>query len=153
MHSVSKKEKDTGHIAKKFFLTLRSQKSGATVVALYGNLGTGKTTFVQYFAKNLGIKKKVNSPTFVIMKRYRLKHKNFKNLFHFDAYRLKNEKELLHLGWKEIILDPGHLVFIEWPENIKKALPKKHHKISISHLPTGQAGTKEGHRKFNIKKA
>ena len=68
----------------------------------------------------------------------------FKYLFHLDAYRLKNEKELLHLGWEEIIGDNENLIFIEWPENIIKAMPKKHHRIHISH-------TKEGHRKFEIK--
>jgi tRNA A37 threonylcarbamoyladenosine biosynthesis protein TsaE len=61
-----------------------------------------------------------------------------------DAYRLKNERELLHLGWEEIIGNKEHLVFVEWPENVIKALPKKHHKIKISH-------TKEGNRRLEIK--
>ena len=119
-------------------------KNLATVVCLHGDLGTGKTTFSQFVAKNLGVKRKVNSPTFVIMKRYNLKHKNFRNLFHLDAYRLKNHKELLVLGWEEIISKPENLILIEWPENVIKAIPKKHHKIHISH-------TKEGHRNFKIK--
>ena len=87
------------------------------------------------------------------MKSYKLKAKSYKLFFHLDAYRLKNEKELLHLGWEEIIADPEHLIFIEWPEQIIKAMPKKHHKILISHLPRqskAKAGTKEGYRKFKI---
>ncbi len=92
----------------------------------------------------------MSSPTFVIMKKYAVKNSKHKFLYHLDAYRLKNEKELLHLGWKEIISNPEHLVFIEWPENVEKAMPKKHHKIKISHLPA-QAGTKKGHREFSIK--
>ena len=115
----------------------------------------------------------------VIMKKYELSKKNghknfladktkpvpagenfydrsfFSYLIHIDAYRLKNEKELLHLGWEEIISNPEHLVFIEWPENIIKAMPKQHHKISISHLSHRSAAkgdTKEGYRKFQIKK-
>ena len=125
----------------------------------------------------MGVKGKVNSPTFVIMKRYELKnkkslhdcknfladkilpgtenffnHAGFKMLFHLDAYRLKNEKELLQLGWEEIIADPNHIVFIEWPEKIIKVMPKKHHKVEISHMPTRQAGIKEGYRKFKIRK-
>jgi tRNA threonylcarbamoyladenosine biosynthesis protein TsaE len=146
MNKVSKNTKETQKIAKNFLTKLKPNKNGATVVGLYGELGTGKTTFTQFVAKELNIKKKVNSPTFVIMKRYALKNSKYKNLFHIDAYRLKNEKELLHLGWDKIISDKEHLVFIEWPENVIKALPKKHHKVHIIH-------TKVGHRKFEIKNA
>jgi tRNA threonylcarbamoyladenosine biosynthesis protein TsaE len=145
IHKISKNTKDTEQIAKEFINSiLNFAKNGATVVALSGDLGTGKTTFTQYIAKTLGIKSKVNSPTFVIMKRYSLKHKQFKNLFHLDAYRLKNHKELKVLSWQEIISNPENLVFIEWAELIKEALPKKHHKISIKH-------TKDWHRKFEFK--
>ena len=141
---ISKNIKNTNKIAQKFLESLKFDKTMATVVGLYGDLGVGKTAFTQAIAKILNVKKKVNSPTFVIIKRYQLKNDKYKNLFHLDAYRLKNEKELLHLGWEEIISNKEHLVFIEWPENIIKAMPKKHHKIYISH-------TKEGHRKFEIK--
>jgi len=145
MQKVSKNTKDTQILAKDFLdLILRVKNKSACIIGLYGELGTGKTTFSQFVAKNLGVKRKVNSPTFVIMKRYSLKHKNFKNLFHLDAYRLKNHKELLILGWEEIISKPENLILIEWPENVIKAIPKKHHKIHISH-------TKEGHRSFKIK--
>ena len=170
---ISKNIKETEKIAKEFMnlifrnenllgprkgvsqtlVNSRSKKS-AVVICLHGDLGTGKTTFSQFVAKNLGVKRKVNSPTFVIMKRYMLKHKNFKNLFHLDAYRLKNHQELLVLGWEEIISKPENLILIEWPENVIKAIPKKHHKIHISHLPRrsgAKAGTKEGHRSFKIK--
>ena len=140
---ISKNIKNTSEIAKEFLNNIKPIKNGATIVGLYGDLGVGKTTFTQAVAQILNIKKKVNSPTFVIMKRYELKNDKYTNLFHLDAYRLKNEKELLHLGWEEIISNKEHLVFVEWPENIIKAMPKKHHKISISH-------TKEGHRKFKI---
>ena len=145
---ISKNTKETEKIAKEFSQTLvnsRSKKS-ATVICLHGDLGTGKTAFSQFVAKNLGVKRKVNSPTFVIMKRYDLKHKNFKSLFHLDAYRLKNHKELLVLGWEEIISKPENLILIEWPEQVINAMPKKHHKIYIYHI-------KEGHRIFKIKKA
>lgn len=159
---LSKNPKDTENIAKTFLKEIVSKKgkeasslSGASVVGLYGNLGAGKTTFTQSFSKILGVKRKVNSPTFVIMKRYSL-GKNSKtrwtNLFHIDAYRLKNEKELLNLGWEEIISNPDNLVFIEWPENIAKAMPKKHFKIKISHLArsSDKTDSKEEFRKFKI---
>ncbi len=122
----------------------------ATVIALSGDLGAGKTTLTKTVAKILGVKKTVNSPTFVIMKSYALSDKKYTKMFHIDAYRLKNEKELLHLGWTEIISNPEHIVFIEWPENVAKAMPKKYHTIKIAHLPA-QAGTKEGKRKIEMK--
>jgi len=145
---TSKNIKHTEKIAKEFSKLILQKKNSATVICLYGDLGTGKTTFSQFLAKNLGVKRKVNSPTFVIMKKYELPSqnvsKNFKNLFHIDAYRLKNHKELLVLGWEEIISKPENLILIEWPENVLKAIPKKHNKIHISH-------TKQGHRNFKIK--
>ena len=146
MQIISKNIKDTEKIAKEFTDIISMNKKRATVVCLFGDLGTGKTTFSQFVAKNLGVKGKVNSPTFVIMKRYVLKNINIKNLLHVDAYRLKNEKELLTLGWNNLISDKENLILIEWPERVIKAIPKKHHKILISH-------TKDGNRKFQIKKA
>lgn len=146
MQKISKSTGDTQKIAKKFLDKIKSkswQKKNKTacIVGLYGDLGTGKTTFTKYAAKILKIKRKVGSPTFVIMKRYPLRHEMFKNFYHLDAYRLKNEKELLALGWKDIVANKENLVFIEWPEKVKKAMPRKHHKIKIKH-------TKAGHRKF-----
>ncbi|HPS21463.1 MAG TPA: tRNA (adenosine(37)-N6)-threonylcarbamoyltransferase complex ATPase subunit type 1 TsaE [Candidatus Paceibacterota bacterium] len=148
MQKLSRTTEDTEKIAKDFLKTcVNNTNKNSCVVCLHGDLGAGKTTFSKFLAKELGVKRKVNSPTFVIMKRYEIKSKNnkFKNLYHLDAYRLKNEKELDVLGWKNIVADPNNLILIEWPENVKKAIPKKHHKIEILH-------TKEGHRKFKIKK-
>jgi len=145
MRKISKNIKHTEEIAKDFLKYLLTKKNkNACVVGLSGDLGAGKTAFTQAVAKNLGIKMRVNSPTFVIMKKYPIKSEKHKFLFHLDAYRLKNEKELVHIRWEEIIANPKHLVFIEWPENIIKSMPKKYHKVLISH-------TKEGHRSFKIK--
>jgi tRNA threonylcarbamoyladenosine biosynthesis protein TsaE len=100
--------------------------SGALVLALKGELGAGKTTFIQGLGKVLGIKDKILSPTFVIQRRFTihdLRFKNFENLYHLDCYRLNNEKDLRELGFEEILKDENNLVVIEWPERIKKALP------------------------------
>lgn len=136
MKKISKSPKETVEIARLFLgQLLKNAKNGknALVVGLSGELGAGKTTFVQAVARHLGIKNKISSPTFVIMKKYPLKNlKSFKFFFHLDAYRLKNERELIHLGWKEIIENEEHLVFIEWPENVEKAMPKTAKFISIS---------------------
>jgi tRNA threonylcarbamoyladenosine biosynthesis protein TsaE len=124
--NIAKNTKQTVEIAKSLFdKILKKDRPGgeALIIALSGDLGAGKTTFVQAVARHLGIKNKVGSPTFVIMKKYIIKNKKHKFLFHLDAYRLKNEKELLHLGWKEIVGNKDHLVFIEWPENVSKIIP------------------------------
>jgi tRNA threonylcarbamoyladenosine biosynthesis protein TsaE len=141
---ISKSTKDTAKIAKDFIVEFFKIKSKqAFVVGLYGDLGTGKTTFVRNIAKILNVKRKVNSPTFVIMKKYPIKLKNYRFLFHIDAYRLKNAKEIETLGWEDIVSDPENLIFIEWPEKVLKVMPKKHHRILISH-------TEEGYRNFEI---
>lgn len=107
---------------------------GAVVLGFSGNLGSGKTTFLQGFAKGLGIEEKILSPTFVVMKHFKFsRHSgippsgtNFKftDFYHIDCYRLKNEKDILELDFKNIIKNPRNIVAVEWPEKIKKALPK-----------------------------
>jgi tRNA threonylcarbamoyladenosine biosynthesis protein TsaE len=138
---VSKNTKETAEIARIFLNKILKEKNkikGALVVALSGDLGAGKTAFTQAVAKHLGIKHHVTSPTFVIMKKYPIKIKTHKFLFHFDAYRLENYKELMCLGWKEIINKKELLVFIEWPENVKKVIPLDAKFIYISHKENGQ---------------
>ena len=144
---ISKNTKETEKIAKIFLgeiLKKGNSKQGALVVGLKGDLGAGKTTFFQSVAKNLGIKDKVISPTFVIMKKYSLKNKKYDFVFHLDAYRLKNEKELLNLGWEEIIKNNKHLVFIEWPENVEKIIPSYSKFVHIF-------DDKNNHKHFKLK--
>lgn len=111
------------NFAKEILGSPTSQKT-ATVIGLSGNLGGGKTTFLQGFAKGLGIKEKILSPTFVIQKRFEVPGFRFKDFYHIDCYRLKDEKDILELGLEEIIKDARNIVAIEWPEKIKKVLPK-----------------------------
>lgn len=118
----------------------------AFIVALTGDLGSGKTTFIQGLAQELGVKENILSPTFVIQKDFSLSLNNFKNLYHIDAYRLKNPQELLDLGFADLIKNPENLITIEWADKIKKILPKNilwiglenlgknKRKIIISHL-------------------
>ena len=101
----------------------------AFVIGIEGELGGGKTTFLQGFAKGLGIKEKVLSPTFVILKKFRIpksnfKKSNFKYFYHIDCYRLQKPKELLNIGFKEIASRPENIVGVEWAEKVKKILPK-----------------------------
>lgn len=99
-----------------------SQK-GAVVVGLEGDLGGGKTTFLQGFAKGLGIRQRITSPTFVIMRRFKIYNSRFENFYHIDCYRIKKPKEILDLGWKEIVKDSKNIIAIEWADRIKKIVP------------------------------
>jgi len=103
---------------------MREKNKKTLVLGLKGDLGGGKTTFLQGFTKGLGIKQRILSPTFVILKRFKIKDLRFKNFYHIDCYRLNRDKEILALGFKEIILDSENIVAIEWAERIKKILPK-----------------------------
>lgn len=112
----------------------------ALVLALSGNLGGGKTTFVQGFMKGAGVKKKITSPTFVLVKTYKLQLKVYKKIYHIDCYRLKKSEELLDLGLKEILENPNNIILIEWSEKIKKDLIKNCILIKFKH------GKKENER-------
>lgn len=137
---------------------------GATVLALYGDLGSGKTTFTKFFVSAFGVKQIVTSPTFVIEKIYKLpllrpllrqsyggqegfegqaqKNKKaghpvsnkFKHIIHIDAYRLNSGEEMKDLGWDKISSDPKNIILIEWPEKIADILPKDMKKIEFKFI-------------------
>ena len=135
--------------AKKILKKARQNKNNAIIIGLIGDLGAGKTTFSQGFAKGLEIKQKIISPTFVILKSLKITKKskiqnpksktnskpkiqtkhgsqniNFQNFIHIDAYRLENPSELLSLNWKKLIDNPQNIILIEWADKIKKILPE-----------------------------
>lgn len=105
----------------------------AFVVSLEGELGSGKTTFAQGFAKGLGVKENPRSPTFVIMQIYSLKIKKFKNLIHVDAYRLKS-KDFKVLNWKDFIKNKINIILVEWGNKIRNILPKNSLRIIFKHV-------------------
>ena len=97
---------------------------GAKALGLYGDLGSGKTTFAQILARELGITETVTSPTFVIEKYYELDgKKSFDRLVHIDAYRLKSSHELRIIDWEELLKEPKTLIAIEWPEKVADIMP------------------------------
>jgi tRNA threonylcarbamoyladenosine biosynthesis protein TsaE len=101
----------------------KRKKKGVRVIALEGELGSGKTTFVQGFARALGIKEKVLSPTFVLIKIYAVKKAQFRHLIHIDCYRIDSPKDLLHLGFDGLLKDKDAIILIEWADRVKKLIP------------------------------
>ena len=134
---ITKNPEETKEFAKTLideWLKINKNKNSSWLVCLYGDLGGGKTTFTQGLAEELKIKETVNSPTFLIMKKYRRRHSEISpsstnnkkyTLYHFDCYRISNHQEILDLGWEEIIIGENNIIVIEWPEKIKDILPKK----------------------------
>lgn len=121
-------------VAEDILNKIKSIKSNtATVVTLEGDLGTGKTTLTQELALILGVKENVISPTFVIMKKYKVKDKIFQYLIHIDAYRLNKASELVNLGWEEILKDKTNLIILEWPSRVPECIPEGACQIELSH--------------------
>ena len=128
-------EKFAGELLQEIFAKKQSNTK-ATIIALTGDLGAGKTAFVQLLAKDLGIAEIITSPTFSIMKLYDATENDaFTKLVHIDAYRIEDISELKPLRFEEIISDKNNLICIEWPEKIQTALPDNILNISIQILP------------------
>ena len=118
-------------------------KNTAAILALSGELGAGKTTFVQALGKALGISETMQSPTYVLMKKYQIpqgdtltpglsKVSPFKQLIHIDAYRLEKPEEFAALRPEQFLQDPKTLVVVEWPEKAAGALPPADLTINFS---------------------
>lgn len=122
-NNTSQTKKIGENLAEKI-LNKKKKEKKAQVLALQGELGGGKTTFLQGFAKGLGIKERILSPTFVILKKFELLNRDFKFFYHIDCYRVKKEREILSLGFKKIISDPQNIIAVEWANHIKNILPK-----------------------------
>lgn len=136
METVTKGPEETRRLGGKIAVDLITNyelriTNYAIVLALSGELGSGKTTFIQGFASGLGVKQRIISPTFIIVRRYVISpitnHQSpITNFYHIDLYRLEQnvESEVKNLGIKDIWNNPENVVAIEWAEKIKKLLPK-----------------------------
>jgi tRNA threonylcarbamoyladenosine biosynthesis protein TsaE len=138
---TTKSDKETIRVGEEI---ARHLKPG-DMIALSGDLGSGKTTLVKGIAKGLGVKnyRYVNSPSFTIVKEYKGKVP----LFHFDVYRLDNLKDIEDIGYEDY-LDRDGVVVIEWSNKMARILPKKHLDISlkISGNSKRSLNIKEGRR-------
>jgi tRNA threonylcarbamoyladenosine biosynthesis protein TsaE len=124
---ITKNAEETKKIAKEF----TKQISKGDFIAFYGNLGSGKTTFIQGLAEGLGIKRRIISPTFIIVRRYNLKKGNF---YHIDLYRTKSNLDVLGLGIDEILNDKNNIIALEWAEKMGKMLPNKRIDVYFEYL-------------------
>ncbi len=115
-------QEELSSVAKEVLSNLRADNDRAIIIALYGELGAGKTTLVQAIATELGVEEMVTSPTFVIAKWYKTNSSDFYTLVHIDAYRVESEDELRPLGFIELLKQPRALVIIEWPEKMPVTL-------------------------------
>ncbi len=110
-------------------------KIKSNIVCFEGKMGSGKTTFINSICKNLKVKDNISSPTFSLINEYR----TFKGdiIYHFDFYRVKNEKEALNLGIEEYFYS-SKLCLIEWGSNIEILLPKDKHQVCLDYINNKQ---------------
>ena len=109
---ISHSQLDTEEVGRK----LAEKLPGGSVVAMYGDLGAGKTAFVRGMAKGMGLSCRVSSPTFTIVNEYL----GERELIHFDMYRLSSADELFDIGWEDY-LSRGAVCAVEWSENVQYA--------------------------------
>jgi tRNA threonylcarbamoyladenosine biosynthesis protein TsaE len=107
-----------------FVSTLLATLPTTAVVTLHGDLGAGKTTFVQQLGQFLGVTDPITSPTFGILARYTTSHPIWQTLLHMDAYRLEEVSELGPLHFTDLLTEPHTLFCIEWADRITAALPQ-----------------------------
>ncbi len=143
---ISETQKMAQNLVKNLSLISEAEsKQHATVIGLFGDLGSGKTTFMQFFGEALGIHEKILSPTFVIEKIYKISgpdsgseivpeiSSHFDHLVHIDACRLDDPNEIIVLGWTEILKNPRNLIAVEWADKIAELLPEDHIHIEFKH--------------------
>ena len=120
---ISKSEQDTINFAKNYAKNLKA----GDIIVLSGELGSGKTKFVQGVLENFNLQDEISSPTFTIVNEY---NSDTVNIYHFDVYRLEDSDEFFAIGGEEYFSQG--ICFIEWGELIEDALPPKYIKISFS---------------------
>ena len=122
---ISRSEAQTEAVGEQFAKNL----ADGTVVAMYGDLGAGKTAFVRGMARGMGLTCRVSSPTFTIVNEYC----GERELIHFDMYRLSSADELFDIGWEDY-LNRGAVCAVEWSENVQDAFFGDEIKVTITKL-------------------
>ena len=125
---ISRSEDDTAKLAAE----LAGKLPRGTVIALYGDLGAGKTVFSRAFARAIGVRETVSSPTYTIIQEYQLADGGY--FYHMDLYRIKNSRDALAFAVDEYLNDSSSYALLEWPERIEDILPPDTLIINIRHL-------------------
>jgi tRNA threonylcarbamoyladenosine biosynthesis protein TsaE len=125
MEVVTKSVEETQNFAKELAKDFKGN-----IIALSGDLGAGKTAFAQGFAEGLGIKDKIISPTFVLIRQHKIPNSK-KVLYHVDLYRLEHENSIRELGLEELFVDSDAITLIEWAERAGNLIPSSATKIDI----------------------
>ena len=129
-------EKELEAFGEELGRAIAAGKEAASIFALVGELGSGKTTFTRGFARGFGVKDNVTSPTFVLAKRYRAAAG--KTLWHVDAYRLYGPEDLPSIGFEGMIADPDTVIVLEWADRVRSAVPDDATWIAFKHDPQGR---------------
>lgn len=137
---VTKSVDETKEFARTFAVLKPHHKP--LIIALNGDLGAGKTAFVQGFAEGLKITDKIISPTFVLIRQHKVPNTD-QTLHHIDLYRLEENTDIKTLGVEDLLKNQNNIVLIEWADKIKDHLPNNTIYISIEKL-------NENHRKITI---
>lgn len=123
---LSKSKSQTEKLGLEFSKKLKPRD----VVCLYGELGSGKTTFVKGLARGLNVRSRVISPTFIIIRTHLVAgSEEIDNLYHVDLYRLENLKQIREVGIKDLLRDKKGVTLIEWPEKAERLLPSNRWEI------------------------
>jgi len=123
MTVITNNEKETEALGE----SLARRIGPGTVLAFYGDLGAGKTTFTRGLAKGLGIQSQITSPTYTIVNEYETGEMP---LIHFDMYRLRSADDLFEIGWDDY-LERGAVLAVEWSEHVEAAFPPGTVRIQI----------------------
>lgn len=132
MHTFTIKNLDfIDKVAKEFLMRFSQQR----IIAFYGKMGAGKTTFIQALCQQMGIdKKEVNSPTFALVNEYVLNRDE--RIYHFDFYRIRSISEVFDVGYEDYFYSGSHC-FIEWPEKVEQILPEESLQVLIEEQNDG----------------
>jgi tRNA threonylcarbamoyladenosine biosynthesis protein TsaE len=132
MEITTKSTEETKKLAEEIAKKIKA----GDVIALYGDLGAGKTTFSRFLSIALGSTSRVQSPTFVIARKYHIKSSEhpIEKINHLDLYRLKTQGELQDLDLHHFFGDPTAVTIVEWPEIAEELLPKNSIKIRFSYI-------------------
>ena len=132
MKKITKNNTET----KKFGIEFSKKLKPGDTLLLFGDLGSGKTTFTQGLAKGLGIKDRILSPTFVLQRIHDIPDSKIKYFNHIDLYRIEKPLEIKSLGLSEVFEDKETISVIEWAERLKDFSLKKGYKLYFKYLDT-----------------